>query len=179
MQLEQLGPYKIIRQLGRGGMGTVYEGTLRESGEPAAIKILSATLAHDDGFRERFKSEIETLRKLRHPNIVRLYGYGEEDNHLFYAMELIVGRSLEDVIIEKQRQVLIPGFADVRAGALERGALGCSISGAGPTLFALCLERDTAAVRDAMVGAFAKQGIATDKWIVPVQSGGAHVVSSE
>ncbi|HVU89825.1 MAG TPA: protein kinase [Pirellulales bacterium] len=96
MQIEQLGPYKINRQLGRGGMGTVYEGILRDTGEPAAIKILSATLAHDDGFRERFKSEIETLRKLRHPNIVRLYGFGEEDNHLFYAMELIVGRSLED-----------------------------------------------------------------------------------
>jgi serine/threonine protein kinase len=96
MQIEQLGPYKIIRQLGRGGMGTVYEGVLRDTGEPAAIKILSATLAHDDGFRERFKSEIETLRKLRHPNIVRLYGFGEEDNYLFYAMELIVGRSLED-----------------------------------------------------------------------------------
>jgi len=96
MQIEQLGPYRIIRQLGRGGMGTVYEGTLIETGEPAAIKILSSTLAHDEGFRERFKSEIETLRKLRHPNIVRLYGFGEEEDHLFYAMELIVGRSLED-----------------------------------------------------------------------------------
>jgi len=91
----------------------------------------------------------------------------------------LIKASLEDVIIEKQRQVLIPGFAEVRAAALEQGALGCSISGAGPTIFALCLERDTRAVRDAMVGAFASQSIATDKWIVPVQSGGAHVVSSE
>ncbi len=83
------------------------------------------------------------------------------------------------MVIEKQRQVLIPGFVDVRAAALDKGALGCSISGAGPTMFALCLERDARAVRDAMVQAFAASGIGTDKWIAPMQSGGAHVVSSE
>jgi homoserine kinase len=90
----------------------------------------------------------------------------------------LIKASLEDVIIEKQRQVLIPGFGEVRAAALEKGALGCSISGAGPTIFALCLERDARSVRDAMVKAFAAHDIAADKWIVPVQSGGAHVVAS-
>jgi homoserine kinase len=91
----------------------------------------------------------------------------------------LIKASLEDVIIEKQRQVLIPGFIEVRAAALDKGALGCSISGAGPTVFALCLERDARAVRDAMVQAFASHRIEADKWIVAVQSGGAHVVSSE
>jgi homoserine kinase len=91
----------------------------------------------------------------------------------------LIKASLEDVVIEKQRQVLIPGFSDVRAAALERGALGCSISGAGPTLFALCLETDAVAVRDGMVREFAARNIETDHWIVPVQSGGAHVVSRE
>jgi homoserine kinase len=91
----------------------------------------------------------------------------------------LIKASMVDVIIEKQRQVLIPGFADLRAAALEQGALGCSISGAGPTVFALCLERDARNVRRAMVQAFEAKGIETDKWIVPVQSGGAHVVSSE
>jgi homoserine kinase len=91
----------------------------------------------------------------------------------------LIKASLEDVIIEKQRKVLIPGFAEVRAAAMKEGALGCSISGAGPTVFALCMEVHARAVRKAMVQAFAGQGIETDKWIVPVQSGGAHVVSSE
>ncbi|MET0282188.1 MAG: homoserine kinase [Steroidobacteraceae bacterium] len=90
----------------------------------------------------------------------------------------LIKASLEDVIIEKQRQVLIPGFGAVRDGAMEKGALGCSISGAGPTVFALCLERDARAVRDAMVKSFAAHGVAADKWIVAVQSGGAHVVAS-
>ncbi len=91
----------------------------------------------------------------------------------------LIKASLEDVIIEKQRKVLIPGFAEVRAAAMQEHALGCSISGAGPTVFALCMETNARAVRKAMVQAFASQGIEADKWIVPVQSGGAHVVSSE
>jgi homoserine kinase len=91
----------------------------------------------------------------------------------------LIKASMVDVIIEKQRQVLIPGFVEVRAAAMKEGALGCSISGAGPTVFALCMEKDARAVRHAMVQAFGAQGIETDKWIVPVQSGGAHVVSSE
>ncbi|MGC4027961.1 MAG: homoserine kinase [Steroidobacteraceae bacterium] len=89
----------------------------------------------------------------------------------------LIKASLEDVIIEKQRQVLIPGFNDVRAAALAGGALGCSISGAGPTMFALCLKDDAAAVREVMVKAFAAQGTQTDHWSVSLQARGAHVVS--
>ncbi|MEX0711930.1 MAG: serine/threonine-protein kinase [Pirellulales bacterium] len=96
MQLEQLGPYRIERKVGRGGMGTVFAATELETGEPAAIKVLSAALAHEEGFRDRFAAEIESLRKLRHTNIVRLLGFGEQDGYLFYAMELVEGDSLED-----------------------------------------------------------------------------------
>ncbi len=96
MQLEQLGPYRIGRRIGRGGMGTVYHGTNVESGQPAAIKVLSARLAIEEGFRERFETEIETLKKLKHPNIVRLYGFGEEAGYLYYVMELVEGTNVED-----------------------------------------------------------------------------------
>ena len=54
----------------------------------------------------------------------------------------MIRASFEDVVIEPQRQALIPGFAEVRGGALAAGALGCSISGAGPTMFAWALEAD-------------------------------------
>jgi serine/threonine-protein kinase len=96
MQIERLGPYQIVGKLGRGGMGTVYEAVNLETGEPAAVKLLSAALAEEEGFRGRFEAEIETLRKLNHPNIVKLFGFGEEDARLFYAMELIDGNSLEE-----------------------------------------------------------------------------------
>ena len=103
MPLEQLGPYKLDKVLGRGGMGAVYAGVNRETGEKAAVKVLSAHLADDSGFRERFKIEVETLKRLLHPNIVQLYGFGEEDGHLFYSMELVNGRSLQDELAAGRR----------------------------------------------------------------------------
>src|SRR6478736_2142388 len=92
MPLERLGPYKLARMLGRGGMGAVYAAVNETTGEKAAIKLLSAHLADDDAFRQRFAQEVETLKRLLHPHIVQLYGYGEEDGHLYYAMELVEGR---------------------------------------------------------------------------------------
>ncbi|MHC4401296.1 MAG: serine/threonine protein kinase [Planctomycetota bacterium] len=95
MKPERLGPYQIEGILGRGGMGAVYQAKNEESGEPAAVKVLSASLSRHEDFRQRFESEIETLRKLRHPNIVRLYGFGEQEGVLYYGMELVDGTSLE------------------------------------------------------------------------------------
>lgn len=93
--IEKLGPYRIVRVLGRGGMGTVYEGIHEETGERAAVKVLSQALADDGNFSERFLAEIETLKQLKHPNIVELYGDGEQDELLFYVMEYVDGQSLQ------------------------------------------------------------------------------------
>jgi serine/threonine protein kinase len=103
MPLEKLGPYKIERLLGRGGMGAVYAGVKEATGERAAIKLLSGHLADDETFRERFKQEIETLKRLLHPHIVQLHGYGEEDGKLYYVMELVEGRCLQDELTAGRR----------------------------------------------------------------------------
>ncbi|NQT14823.1 MAG: serine/threonine protein kinase, partial [Planctomycetes bacterium] len=95
MDVKRLGPYHIVGTLGQGGMGTVYRAVNEETDEPAAVKILAAAMSRQGDFRERFKAEIETLKKLHHPNIVRLYGFGEHEGLLFYAMELADGSSLE------------------------------------------------------------------------------------
>ncbi len=102
MQFEQLGPYRIERIVGRGGMGAVYAAVHTETSEPCAIKVLSGAIADDEHFRDRFKSEVETLQTLRHPNIVQLLGYGEQDGRLFYAMELIDGDCLQ-ALLQKRR----------------------------------------------------------------------------
>lgn len=94
MQYEFLGPYRVEGVLGRGGMGTVYRGVHASLGEVVAIKVISPQIADQQRFRRRFAAEIETLRRLKHPNIVRLLGYGEERGHLFYAMELVEGPTL-------------------------------------------------------------------------------------
>jgi serine/threonine-protein kinase len=96
MQLTHLGPYEIVKPLGKGGMGSVYEAVDTQSGQRVAIKALTPHLAMAEGFRERFEAEIESLKTLRHEGIVRLYGYGEQDGVLFYSMELVEGISLED-----------------------------------------------------------------------------------
>jgi homoserine kinase len=88
----------------------------------------------------------------------------------------MIRASFEDVVIEKQRSQLIPGFDAVRAGAMSQGALGCTISGAGPTMFAWSLDADAPNVRDAMIAAFKSAGKDTDAWIVPISSTGAHVL---
>ena len=84
--------------------------------------------------------------------------------------------SFEDVVIERQRAALIPGFGEVRRAALSAAALGCSISGAGPTVFAWCLQEHAPAVREAMVLEFSHHGLQSDHWIIAVEPRGARVV---
>ena len=103
MQLEKLGPYKLDKILGRGGMGAVYVARNEQTGEQVAVKLLAPHLSDDRNFRERFKIEVETLKKLLHPNIVQLFGYGEEEGHLFYSMELVHGHSLQDELSAGRR----------------------------------------------------------------------------
>jgi homoserine kinase len=96
-----------------------------------------------------------------------------------YSNDLeMIRESFNDVIIEPQRQKLIPGFKDVQHGAMSAGALGCSISGAGPTIFAWAERAHTEAVRAAMVTAFLRHGLEADCWISALDSGGARLVSA-
>jgi homoserine kinase len=88
----------------------------------------------------------------------------------------LIRASFEDVVIEPQRAALIPGFKEVRRGAMEAGALGCSISGAGPSMFAWALEATAPAVLAAMRREFARQSLATDQWVVEVRSAGARLI---
>jgi serine/threonine-protein kinase len=89
-----LGPYKVERLLGQGGMGIVYEGTHAKTGQRVAIKVIANSLADQERFRRRFAAEVETLKKLQHPHIIQLIGYGEEKGKLFYSMEFVKGESL-------------------------------------------------------------------------------------
>jgi hypothetical protein len=103
MQIEQLGPYRIGPRLGKGGMGSVFQATDEKTGQRVAVKALAPQLAQAEGFRERFEAEIESLKKLQHEGIVKLYGYGEDDGILFYSMELVDGPSLEQELNSGRR----------------------------------------------------------------------------
>jgi homoserine kinase len=88
----------------------------------------------------------------------------------------LIRTSLEDVVIEPQRQALIPGFADVRRAAMASGALGCSISGAGPTVFAWALEHQADQVLNAMRVEFGRHQVPIDEWIIEINSPGARII---
>ena len=84
--------------------------------------------------------------------------------------------AFDDVVIEPQRQALIPGFKTVKQAALGAGALGCSISGAGPTVFAWCEVDKAESIRAAMVGAFTEHKLSSDAWISAIEPTGARLV---
>lgn len=88
----------------------------------------------------------------------------------------LISESLEDVVIEPQRRVLIPGFDAVKQAAKDAGALGCSISGAGPTVFAWIPAAKAEQARDGMVAAFKAAGLGSDAWISTLEPNGARLV---
>lgn len=95
-----------------------------------------------------------------------------------YTNDLALIRdAFEDVVIEPQRAGLIPGFAAVKQAAIDKGALGCSISGSGPAVFAWCEEHEANRIRTAMVEAFAAHGLASDHWVSAIGTEGASVVA--
>ncbi len=90
----------------------------------------------------------------------------------------LLATSLRDVMIEPQRKHLVRGFDDVQSAALAAGSYGCSLSGSGPSLFALCNSESAAQVSATMQKAFESHGIASNAWVSPLDSPGARVVST-
>ena len=102
-QPDYVGPYRVVRLLGRGGMGTVYEGVHEKTQERVAVKIISEDLAHEQRFQRRFDAEIQTLIRLKHPNIVRVIGTGAHKSLPFYSMEFIEGMNLHQKLKVEKR----------------------------------------------------------------------------
>jgi serine/threonine protein kinase len=96
--LRRLGDFELVRELGRGGMGVVYEARQVSLNRKVALKVLSGGLGLTDRAVQRFRREAEAAAKLHHTNIVPVYATGEQDGTHFYAMELIEGPSLDHVI---------------------------------------------------------------------------------
>src|SRR5262245_5603747 len=100
---QRLGDFEIGREVGRGGMGVVYEARQVSLNRRVALKVLSGGLGLTPKTVQRFRREAEAAAKLHHTNIVPVYATGEENGTHFYAMELIEGPSL-DAVIRQMRQ---------------------------------------------------------------------------
>ena len=98
------GRYEIVKLIGEGGMGRVFQARQISMNRMVALKLLRAQLATDDHLLARFQQEAHAVSKLRHPNTIIVYDYGKtEDGYLFIAMELLGGRSLASILSAETR----------------------------------------------------------------------------
>ncbi len=107
----QLGDFRIIREVGRGGMGVVYEAEQISLGRHIALKVLARQGLAGSSHLQRFLFEARAAARLHHSNIVPVFGIGEQDGVHYYAMQFIHGRGLDVV------------FAELRAGASDSASI--------------------------------------------------------
>ncbi|WP_145279289.1 serine/threonine-protein kinase [Tautonia plasticadhaerens] len=115
---ERLGDYRVLREVGRGGMGVVYEAEQESLGRRVALKVLASPTQADPQQVLRFRREARSAAKLHHTNIVPVFGVGEEAGRQYYVMQFITGLGLDEVLDELKR-------------LRSRGA-GAEPAGAGP-----------------------------------------------
>ncbi len=115
----QLGDFRIIREVGRGGMGAVYEAKQVSLARRVAVKVLRFGSASDKESIERFQREAETVATLHHTNIVPIFFVGSEDGVNFYAMQFIDGRDLAAVITDPDFNISSDQVSDWALQAAE------------------------------------------------------------
>jgi len=96
--IETIGDYRLLREIGRGGMGVVYEALQLSLQRHVALKILPFTAGHDAKQIIRFKNEAQAAAQVQHPNIVPVYAIGEESGLHYYVMQLVEGQSLAGML---------------------------------------------------------------------------------
>jgi serine/threonine protein kinase len=107
--LESLGEYRIVRELGRGGMGIVYEAVQESLGRHVALKVIPRHGLLDAKRRQRFRREAMAVARLHHTNIVPIFAVGEQDGLPYYAMQYIRGSGLDRLLETWRNDGLVPG----------------------------------------------------------------------
>jgi len=100
---EKIGHYKVVSELGRGGMGVVYKAHEESLNRFVAIKVLGDHLASDEQFLSRFTREARAAGAVTHPNVIPIYFIGQDEGRHFFAMEYVSGRSVSAMIKQEGR----------------------------------------------------------------------------
>jgi WD40 repeat protein/Tfp pilus assembly protein PilF len=140
-RLQRLGDYRILREIGRGGMGVVYEAEQESLGRRVALKVLSAGALVDPQQVRRFEREAKAAAKLHHTNIVPVFGVGHQNGHHYYVMQFIAGLGL-DLVLEDLRRL--------RRAKSEAAPADAAAAAVGPTAAEVA--------RSLLTGQFAAEG---------------------
>lgn len=103
---ERIGPYRVLRKLGEGGMGLVVEAVQEELGRPVALKLLKPELARDREFVDRFLREARSGSSISHPNVITIYDAGHDGEQLYMACQLVRGGDLSQLLFGRPDGVL-------------------------------------------------------------------------
>ena len=120
---DRIGDYRLVREIGRGGMGVVYEAEQVSMGRPVALKVLFPSVTLPAKAVERFRREAQATGRLHHTNIVQVHAMGSDDGQWYYAMELVRGRALGEVLADVRR---LRGTGEASGEGATSGALGLS-----------------------------------------------------
>jgi serine/threonine protein kinase/Tfp pilus assembly protein PilF len=115
---KRLGDFELLREIGRGGMGVVFEARQISLKRRVALKVLPPAVGLTQQARRRFEREAQAAAKLHHTNIVPVHAIGEDEGHHFYAMDLVEGHSLDHVL----RQLVDEGSSALLAETVTRAA---------------------------------------------------------
>jgi serine/threonine protein kinase/WD40 repeat protein len=113
--LRQLGDFRILREVGKGGIGIVYEAEQVSLGRHVALKVLPKSMLMDDNAKRRFEREAKAAARLHHTNIVPVFGVGEQDGLPYYVMQFIQGLGLDAVLDE---------LKNLKSGSARAGSTG-------------------------------------------------------
>jgi serine/threonine protein kinase len=103
LSLRQVGDYRILREVGHGGMGVVYEAEQMSLGRRVALKVLTQNLSAHPAYLARFRREARAAAQLHHTNIVPVFEVGQDGDTCYYAMQFIPGQNLDQVLVELRR----------------------------------------------------------------------------
>ncbi len=123
-----LGDFRLIKEIGRGGMGIVYEAEQISLGRCVALKVLPFAAMMEPRQLQRFKNEARTAATLAHPNIVAVHAVGSERGLHYFAMQYVEGRSLAEMAAELRKTGSIPGILPRSSAAADRAKTNSSTS---------------------------------------------------
>jgi serine/threonine protein kinase/WD40 repeat protein/Tfp pilus assembly protein PilF len=130
---DRLGDFRIVSEIGRGGMGVVYEAVQESLGRQVALKVLPRGALADPAALKRFRREARSVAALHHSNIVPVFGIGEHAGYHYYAMQLIHGQTLEAVLrgVRRLRDVTgpLPALSLSSAERVATEIAGCLVVG--------------------------------------------------